>query len=75
MPNNLSGNEGKLAFKIDENEYNILPNEGDIIIFPATLVHKPEMSPNSTRDRVVIGGNFVEIDINKSLSKKQTTLV
>jgi hypothetical protein len=75
MPNNLVGNEGKLSFKIDENEYDILPNEGDIIIFPATLLHKPEMSPNSTQERIVIGGNFMEIDINKSLSKKQTTLV
>jgi hypothetical protein len=75
MPNNLVGNEGKLSFKIDDNEYDILPNEGDIIIFPATLLHKPEMSPNSTQERIVIGGNFMEIDINKSLSKKQTTLV
>lgn len=75
MPNNLLGNEGKLLYKIDKNEYDILPNEGDIIIFPATLLHKPELSPNSTQDRVVIGGNFVEIDINKLLNKKQKTLV
>lgn len=75
MPNNLSGNEGKLSFKIDENEYDILPDEGDIIIFPATLLHKPEMSPNSTQDRIVIGGNFMEIDMNKSLNKKQKSLV
>jgi hypothetical protein len=75
MPNNLVGNEGKLSFKIDDNEYDILPKEGDIIIFPATLLHKPEMSPNSTQERIVIGGNFMEIDINKSLNKKQTTLV
>jgi hypothetical protein len=33
------------------------------------------MSPHSTQERIVIGGNFMEIDINKSLSKKQTTLV
>lgn len=75
MPNNLSGNEGKLLFKIGENEYDILPDEGDIIIFPATLLHKPELSPNSTQDRIVIGGNFVKIDINKLLNKKQKTLV
>jgi hypothetical protein len=75
MPNNLIGNEGKLSFKIDENEYDILPNEGDIIIFPATLLHKPEMSPHSTQERIVIGGNFMEIDIDKSISKKQITLV
>jgi actin-related protein len=75
MPNNLMNNEGKLSFKVDNKEYNILPDEGDIIIFPATLVHKPEMSPNSTQERIVIGGNFVEIDLNKPLNKKQMTLV
>lgn len=75
MPNNLSGNEGKLSFKIGDSEYSILPDEGDIVIFPATLLHKPEMSPGSTQDRIVIGGNFKEIDISKSISKKQKTLV
>jgi hypothetical protein len=75
MPNNLLNNEGKLLFKVRDSEYGILPEEGDVIIFPATLLHKPELSPNSTQERIVIGGNFVEIDINRVLNKKQKTLV
>lgn len=74
MPNNLSGNEGKLSFKIDNEEYSILPNEGDLIVFPATLLHKPELCPNSTQARIVIVGYLMEIDINQILKKKQKTL-
>lgn len=75
MPNNLSNNEGKLSFKKSTKEYSILPDEGDIVVFPATLLHKPELSPNSTQERIVIGGNFIEIDINRALKKTQISLV
>jgi hypothetical protein len=74
MPNNLSGDEGKLSFKIDNEEHSILPEEGDIIVFPATLLHKPELCPNSTQPRIVLVGSLMEIDINQILKKKQKTL-
>jgi hypothetical protein len=75
MPNNLLNNEGKLLFKVRDSEYGILPEEGDVVIFPATLSHKPELSPNSTQERIVIGGNFTEINIEKLLNKKQVSLI
>jgi hypothetical protein len=75
MPDNLKNNEGKISFKIDETEYNILPEEGDLLVFPASLLHKPELSPMSTKERIVMAGNFVELDVNKILEKRKTSLV
>ena len=75
MPDNLKNNEGKISFKIDETEYNILPEEGDLLVFPASLLHKPELSPMSTKERIVMAGNFVELDLNKTLEKRKTSLV
>lgn len=59
MPNNLTGDEGKLFF-MDENEieHSLLPKEGDIIIFPANLKHKPKLSPNSETERISMCGNI-----------------
>jgi hypothetical protein len=76
MPNNLQGNEGHLSFKTDDdNIYSILPEEGDLIIFPSNLLHIPELSPNSTKERIVLGGVYTKLDINKSYTKKEKTFI
>jgi hypothetical protein len=63
MPNNLTDNEGKLFFKnqiedTEEDALSILPEEGYMYMFPASLWHKPELSPNSTIPRIVLASNI-----------------
>jgi hypothetical protein len=61
MPNNLNGNDGKLFFV--DNEDNVqrmfLPEENELIIFPADVYHRPDTSINSTIDRIVIAANVL----------------
>jgi hypothetical protein len=76
MPNNLQGIEGCLSFKTNDNKiHSILPEEGDLIIFPSNLLHTPELSPNSTKERIVMGGVYTKLDINKSYIKKEKTFI
>lgn len=59
MPDNLSNNEGKLIVADDnDNRYYYMPEEGDLIIMSGYLMHSPEKSIKSTKDRIVIAGNF-----------------
>lgn len=63
MPNNLTDDEGKLTFKnqiedSEEDTLSILPEEGYMYMFPASLWHKPELSPNSTIPRIVLASNI-----------------
>jgi hypothetical protein len=75
IPNNLNGNEGYLFFKTNDGvEHKLLPNEGEVIIFPAHLLHRPELSPNSTQERIVLGGVYTHIDMNSSYNKSIRTL-
>jgi len=63
MPDNIKNDEGKLFFKTKlNNEISILPQEDDIFIFPADLEHRPEISPNSNKSRIVIAGNVAFFD-------------
>ncbi len=63
MPDNIKNDEGKLFFKTkSNNEISILPEEDDIFIFPADLEHRPEISPNSNKSRIVIAGNVAFFD-------------
>jgi hypothetical protein len=75
MPNNLNGDDGKLFFKVEDNEYSLLPKDGELIIFPASLLHTPKLNENSTIDRIVIASNFMKIDINKPIKKNKQTLI
>jgi hypothetical protein len=61
MPNNLTGNDGKLFFmdKEDNVQRMFLPEENELVIFPADVHHRPETSINSTIDRIVIAGNVL----------------
>jgi len=73
MPNNLDGNDGKLFFlnQDDNVEITFLPEENELVIFPANLYHRPETSINSNIDRIVIAGNilfdFPNLKENKTL--------
>ena len=61
MPDNLEGDQGKILFSRDKNEstaLKILPQDGDIIIFPSDLPHKPLLNPHSTKNRLVVAGNI-----------------
>jgi hypothetical protein len=76
MPNNLQDIEGCITFKTNDNKtHSILPEEGDLIIFPSNLLHTPELSPNSTKERIVMGGVYTKLDINKSYTKKEKTFI
>ena len=65
MPDNLNGKEGYLFFKNDINDdeetnsFSLLPEVGYLYIFPANLSHRPELSPNSTNDRICFASNIV----------------
>jgi hypothetical protein len=70
MPNNLEGDEGYLLFKTDNGVINkILPEEGDVIIFPAYLLHTPTLAPNSTNERIVFGGIYGKVDTDTEYLK------
>jgi hypothetical protein len=58
MPNNLVDKDGVLYIKGENNTmYDILPNEGDLIIFNADIPHVPAAAHKSTKDRIVVAGN------------------
>jgi cupin superfamily acireductone dioxygenase involved in methionine salvage len=76
MPDNLNGDDGKLMFKTsDGEEYGILPNEGDLLIFPADLYHKPQLNKKSTKPRIVLAGLISKLDYNKIYNKKEKTTI
>lgn len=59
MPDNLSGDQGKLMFKSKSGaEHGTLPEEGELIIFPGDLLHTPVEALNSKKDRVVFCSNI-----------------
>ena len=48
-----------------------MPEEGEYVVFSSDVMHRAELSPNSTIPRIVIAGNihFVEnIKIKKEIS-------
>jgi len=76
VPNQLKGEEGKLSFLVEDGEtFNILPEEGDLFIFPASLQHRPLATPNSTRDRIVLAGTLGKLDMNHRYTKDKKTLM
>jgi hypothetical protein len=76
MPNNLEGNDGYLSFKTKNNEeVSFLPIESQIIMFPADVLHKPELNKKSTNKRVVYAANITILDKNKKYVKNIDTLL
>lgn len=54
--------EGNILFKVNNNEISYTPKLGDILIFPAELMHVPTSNPNSNIKRKVIVGTFSQIN-------------
>jgi len=76
FPNNLKGNDGLLLFKTKSGkEFSILPEEGQIIMFPSDVLHKPGLNKNSTKKRIVFAANVAILDTNKKYSKNKKTLI
>jgi hypothetical protein len=75
MPDNLIGDDGKLVFKLDDNTtQSILPENGDLLIFPTTLLHAPMTNTKSNIERIVFAGVWSGIDSNNQNIKKEKTL-
>ena len=54
VPNNISGIEGHLSFKNEDDEpISLLAEKGYVYSFPSNLPHRPNEAPNSTNQRVV----------------------
>ena len=76
MPDNLKDDDGCLYFKTENDyEYKILPKEGDLIIFPASLAHRPMTNNSSSQDRIVLAGVLRNIDINEIIIKENVSLI
>jgi hypothetical protein len=76
MPDNLVGDDGKLLFKLDDNSiYSILPQIGDLLIFPTTLLHTPMTNTQSNIERIVFAGVWSHIDTTTQIRKKNKTLL
>ena len=76
MPDNLVGDDGKLVFRPDDGpEYMILPEIGDLLIFPASIMHAPLTNTSSNLERIVIGGIWNYIDKSDKIRKKEKTLM
>jgi hypothetical protein len=74
MPNNLKNDDGMLSFKTNDGKITkIMPEENEYIFFSSDILHRAELSPDSTIPRIVIAGNmhFVK-DI---IIKKETSLI
>jgi hypothetical protein len=76
IPNNLENNDGRLSFKTkSDEEVSFLPMENQIIMFPADVLHKPELNRKSTNKRVVYAANISILDKNKKYVKDNNTLL
>jgi len=75
MPDNLNDDDGTIVFKIDNKEYSILPKEGELLIFPADVLHMPNTNTSSIKDRIVLAGTVSKIDLSKSFIKNENTLI
>jgi hypothetical protein len=76
MPDNLIGDDGKLVFKLDDDSiHTILPEVGDLLIFPATLLHAPMTNTNSDLERIVLAGVWNDVSRSDVMRKKNKTLL
>jgi len=76
MPDNLEGDDGYLFFKTKDNiEYKILPNEGDMLLFPASLAHTAKPNTKSKMERIVLASSFKSLNLNNSIFKEQKSLI
>jgi hypothetical protein len=65
VPDNCTGKEGHIFFKEyhakdednDDSAFSFFPEQGYLYMWDSEIPHRPELSPNSTIDRVIIAGN------------------
>ena len=73
MPDNISGIDGHILFKSKEgNVLKYLPKENEVLIFSSDLPHAPIHAKNSTKNRIVLAGDFV-VD-NKTVKNNKTLI-
>ena len=74
LPNNLKNDDGMLSFKLNGSKIiKIMPEEGEYIFFSSDILHRAELSPDSTISRIVIAGNIHFAENIKI--KKETSLI
>ena len=60
MPDNLSGIDGHILFKNKGGMVlKYLPEENEVLIFRSDLSHAPIHAKNSTKNRIVLAGDFI----------------
>jgi hypothetical protein len=60
MPDNLSGIDGHLLFKNKNgNVLKYLPKENEVLVIKSDLSHAPIYAKNSTKNRIVLAGDFM----------------
>lgn len=57
LPNNLSGEEGKLEYEDETGTHKYLPNVGDLVILKGDMWHSVMPTTKSTVNRIVLAGN------------------
>ena len=76
IPDIVNDNEGKLFFKTTNGaEFEYVPEEGDLLLFSANLLHKPEINPNSIKERIVYAGSFVLLDYEYDYNKNKKVMI
>jgi len=73
MPKVLKDNEGMLGFKDGNDVIEILPKEGEFVIFGKDVMHRPNLIPNSNEDRIAICSN-VSFNITNVIKKTKSIL-
>ncbi len=73
MPDNLSGIDGHILFKNENGGVlKYLPKENEVLIFKSDLSHAPIHAKNSTKNRVVLAGDFITHTVTY---KKNKTII
>lgn len=57
-PDNCVGDEGHLMFKDGDEIFSFLPEEECLYTFKSDILHRGQIAPNSTKNRIVIVGNI-----------------
>ena len=67
LPNNCQGDEGMLTFKEGDETFSMDVNLDTLYVFPANLLHRPNLAPESTETRITAAGNILLIGASKSM--------
>ncbi len=59
IPNELSGDEGAIAFKAKTDKLTIYPEHGSLIVFPRKLSHCTIPFPNGKGERLIVTADVI----------------